>query len=223
MEKAIAYYRVSTRGQGQSGLGLEAQRAAVLAYIKSAGLELLSEHIEIETGTGKRARPKLAEALGEAKKQGAVLVIAKLDRLSRNVRFICELLESKVAFVALDCPQANSLTVHLLAALAEYEARLISTRTREALKMVKARGKRLGNPQNLTAEGRARGREVLRKRAQESARKVAGYVTTLRQQGYSLADIAERLNNDGFTTPTGKSWHPAQVGRVIARLPGIAT
>ncbi len=128
MPPAVAYYRVSTLKQGQSGLGLEAQRHAVTAFARTRNLDVIQEVIEIETGTAKRERPQLRAALETARQAGAILVIAKLDRLARNVAFISSLMEARTPFVACDMPDATELTVHIMAALAEHEARLIGTR-----------------------------------------------------------------------------------------------
>src|SRR5712675_1546426 len=141
--KFIGYLRVSTEKQGLSGLGIDAQRKAIEDYLNGGRWELLAEHVEIESG--KRSdRPELAKALAQSKATGATLVIAKLDRLARNVAFISNLMESGVDFVAADMPQANRLTVHVLAAIAEHEAAAISARTKAALARAKARGTRLG-------------------------------------------------------------------------------
>ena len=145
----VAYYRVSTDKQSRSGLGLEAQRAAVEAHVAGARGAVAAGFIEVESGR-KKDRPQLAAALAAARAHRAVLVIAKLDRLARNVHFVSGLMESGVEFVAADMPTVNRLTVHILAAVAEEEARMISARTKAALAAAKARGVRLGNP-NLAA------------------------------------------------------------------------
>ncbi len=142
--KTASYYRVSTERQGQSGLGLDAQRSAVAAY--AVGKELSGEFVEVESGR-KDNRPHLSAALALCRRKRAVLVIAKLDRLARSVAFISNLMESGVEFVAVDMPQANRLTLHILAAVAEHEREMISQRTRAALSAAKMRGTRLGNPQ----------------------------------------------------------------------------
>ena len=148
--KFIGYLRVSTEKQGQSGLGLDAQRKAIEDYLNGGKWELLAEYVEIESG--KRSdRPELAKALAHSKATGATLVIAKLDRLSRNVAFISNLMESGVEFVAADMPMANRLTVHVLAAVAEHEREMISQRTSAALAAAKARGAKLGNPNGARA------------------------------------------------------------------------
>ena len=149
--KFVAYYRVSTAKQGRSGLGLEAQQEAVRSYLNGGSWQLVAEVVEVESGK-RNDRPKLAEALRLCRLHGATLIIAKLDRLARNVAFISNLMESGVEFTAVDFPQANRLTVHILAAVAEHEAKAISTRTKDALAAAKARGKRLGGDRgNLPA------------------------------------------------------------------------
>src|SRR5215217_861284 len=159
--KFVAYYRVSTAKQGRSGLGLEAQQEAVRSYLNGGAWELVDEVVEVESGK-RNGRPKLAEALRLCRLHGATLIIAKLDRLARNVAFISNLMESGVEFTAVDFPQANRLTVHILAAVAEHEREMISQRTKAALAAAKARGKRLGGDRgNLRAVG-DRGREINR-------------------------------------------------------------
>jgi DNA invertase Pin-like site-specific DNA recombinase len=149
--KFVAYYRVSTAKQGRSGLGLEAQQEAVRAYLNGGSWQLVAEVVEVESGK-RNDRSKLAEALRLCRLHGATLIIAKLDRLARNVAFISNLMESGVEFTAVDFPQANRLTVHILAAVAEHEAKAISTRTKDALAAAKARGVRLGGDRgNLPA------------------------------------------------------------------------
>ena len=148
----VAYYRVSTDRQGKSGLGLEAQREAVQSYLNGGSWTLAAEVTEVESGK-RNDRPELDRALGLCRLYGATLVVAKLDRLARNVAFISKLMESGVDFVAVDFPQANRLTVHILAAVAKHEAAMISQRTKAALAAAKARGVKLGNPANLRATG----------------------------------------------------------------------
>jgi DNA invertase Pin-like site-specific DNA recombinase len=143
--KFIAYFRVSTDRQGKSGLGLDAQREAVMNYLNGGRWTLVDEFTEVESGK-RNDRPELVKALTTCKQQKAKLAIAKLDRLSRNLAFIATLMDSGVEFIAVDNPHANKLTVHILAAVAQHEREIISARTSEALKAAKARGKRLGNP-----------------------------------------------------------------------------
>ena len=216
--KAIAYYRVSRQKQAASGLGLEAQQANVAAFARARGYEVIASFTEVETGTNKRQRPELASALEQAKREGAELLIAKLDRLARNVHFVSGLMESRVRFTAVDLPEVDSLTVHILAAVAEKEAKMISTRTKDALEAAKARGVKLGNPQNLTHEARVRGAQARRHQALEAYRLVSGYVQMLRSQGLSLQKVADRLNAEGHRTVMGKLWQPTQVRNVLQRV-----
>lgn len=214
---AVAYYRVSTAKQGQSGLGLEAQRAAVMAHAKAQGLELVDEFTEIETGTRKRARPQLAAALERTRRTGGVLLIAKLDRLARNVAFVASLMESGVRFVAVDMSEADNLTIHVMAAVAEREAALISTRTKAALAARKARGLTLGKPENLTQEAREAGAAATRAAAVSAMRTAAAYSHNLRGQGRSLREIAAQLQAHGFRTRQGGDWSAVQVKRLLDR------
>jgi DNA invertase Pin-like site-specific DNA recombinase len=218
-QEAIGYYRVSTQRQASSGLGLEAQRETVTAYARTAGLRVAAEFIETETGTSKRTRPELVKALQEAKRRGALLVIAKLDRLARNVRFIADLMEAGVDFVAVDFPNANRLTLHILSAMAEHEARLISVRTREALGAAKRRGKRLGRPENLTHEAQLMGARAMQAKAVKETLQASALARVLHDGGFSLREIAHRLTEAGHRTRTGKDWGPVQVSRVLHRAP----
>ena len=182
----VAYYRVSTERQGQSGLGLDAQKAAVAAYMRGKG-ELEGEFVEVESGR-KDDRPQLAAALALCRrKPGRVLVIAKLDRLARSVAFISNLMESGVAFLAVDMPYANKLTLHVLAAVAEHEREMISQRTKAALAAAKARGTRLGNPRPDTARMRA----AIAERVASFRAGVLPTILLLQAEGRSLRAIAE--------------------------------
>ena len=153
-ELCVAYYCVSTQRQGESGLGLDAQREAVRDYARVNGKNIIAEFTEVESGR-KTSRVELDKAFGEAKRKKALLVIAKIDRLARNVAFISQLMESKVEFVAVDMPDAGRLTIHIMAAIAEHEAKMISDRTKAALKAAKDRGTKLGNP-NLESDNQKR-------------------------------------------------------------------
>jgi DNA invertase Pin-like site-specific DNA recombinase len=219
--KFISYLRVSTDKQGKSGLGVEAQRQAIENYLNGGHWKLLKEYIEVESGK-KDERPKLTEALAACKMTGATLVIAKLDRLSRNVRFIAELMDSGAEFVACDFPKANRLTIHILAAVAEHEREMISKRTREALRAAKARGVQLGSPRNLSekaaAKGRVLGRNVRTARADEHANMVYSAIAAYQKEGLSLNSIARKLNEDNTLTPRGKTWTPTAVKRAIERV-----
>lgn len=216
--KFVAYYRVSTARQGRSGLGLEAQQQAVRSYLNGGTWELVAEEVEIESGT-KADRPKLLEALKLCRVHRATLVIAKLDRLARNVAFISNLMESRVEFVAVDFPSANRLTVHVLSAVAEHEARMISERTRAALGAAKARGRKLGgdrgNLPNVAVDG-ARASALLRNaRASERAADLAPILTPLVAKNYSLREIANYLNARSIQAPRGGGWSAIQVRRVL--------
>ncbi|MFC4640034.1 recombinase family protein [Deinococcus hohokamensis] len=215
MPAAVAYYRVSTTKQGQSGLGLEAQRHAVTVFARSRGLDVIREVIEIETGTAKRDRPQLRAALETAREAGAVLVIAKLDRLARNVAFISSLMEARTPFVACDMPDATELTVHIMAALAEHEARLIGTRTQDALAAAKARGVKLGSPVPMSEACREAGRASTARKAQAAYGALNGYIRLMRQTGMPLREIASRLNAEGHRSRTGRAWNHTQVARVL--------
>lgn len=219
-KRYVSYIRVSTEKQGRSGLGLEAQRAAVEGYVRAQGGSVLHEYVEIESGT-KSDRPELAKALAHARLTGAVLVVAKLDRLARNVHFLSSIMESKVDFVAVDNPNANRLTIHILAAIAEYEREMISRRTRDALLAARARGVRLGNPNGakaLSGLGNGPAVEALRAAARERAENVLPVIEAIRTEGVtSLRAIAAELNRRGIRTPHDKAWHPASVSRVLGR------
>lgn len=211
-----AYYRVSTERQGISGLGLDAQRNAVLQHMQREDGRISGEFVEVESG--KRSdRPKLAEAIRECKRNKATLIIAKLDRLARNVHFISGLLESGVDFVAVDNPHANRFQIHLLAAFAEYERELISKRTKEALAQAKARGVKLG-AKDQKALSRA-GAGALKASALEFAEKLRPIVEGLSAQGIcGPSALSEALNARGVASRTGGRWYPSTVSKVLARL-----
>lgn len=221
--KAVTYYRVSTAAQGRSGLGLEAQRMAVAEVCRARGLEIIAEFTEVESG--KRAdRPELTEALRRAKLAGATLVVAKLDRLSRSVAFLSALQDSGAKFIAADMPEANELTVHILAAVAQAERKAISTRTREALRAAKARGAKLGNPNGAAplrraAKGNVAAVEACKAGAQSRAMELAAEIEAVRAAGaQSLREIAQMLNARHIEAPRGGSWHPSGVKRLLERL-----
>jgi DNA invertase Pin-like site-specific DNA recombinase len=201
----VAYYRVSTDRQGESGLGLEAQRAAVARF--THGASLLSEFQEIESGKRHTNRPQLAAALDTCRRHKATLVIARLDRLARNVYFISGLMESGVDFVAVDMPQANRLTIHILAAVAEHEREAISQRTKAALRAAKQRGTRLGNPrwQDSIEQARTARNPVSLSPAQLSI------MQNRRAEGWTLRQIASEMNTLGLKTPRGAAWYASTV------------
>ena len=209
----VPYYRVSTAGQGKSGLGLSAQREIVSRFVKT-GDQLLLEFVEIESG--KRAdRPQLTAAIAHAKQHGARLLIAKLDRLSRNVSFIFSLRNSEVDFVACDIPDANTLTVGIMAVLAQHERELIGERTRAALQAKKAQGFTLGTP-SLTPAIREQGRQVQQHNARTHPANVQGaeLIRLYRNEGLTYQAIAQRLNRMGFATRRGKPFQPMSVYRL---------
>jgi DNA invertase Pin-like site-specific DNA recombinase len=215
----IAYYRVSTPRQGRSGLGLDAQRKAVNDRLCGGG-ELISEYIEIESGR-KNDRPKLAEALAACRLHRATLIIAKLDRLARNVAFVSNLMEAGVEFEAVDFPQANRLTIHILAAVAEHEACTGSDRTRGALAAAKARGVILGGWRGRagTCKDLVRARAARTDRAVRRSSDLGPTIREIQHSGaQSLAAIASGLNQRGITAPRGGIWRAAQVKRVLTRL-----
>ena len=204
MSSLIAYYRVSTQRQGTSGLGLEAQQACVHTYTRAGAHTLLAAYQEVESGC-RSDRPALAKALAHAKRAKATLIIAKLDRLARNVAFVSRMMEVGVEFVACDNPHANRLTLHILAAVAEDEARL-SQRTKDALAAYKARGGRLGTPGNLTPAAARKGTVVNQSRAVAAHASVLPELMARRAEGQSLRQLAATLNAAGYVTRTGGPW-----------------
>lgn len=220
MKPLIGYIRVSTEKQGRSGLGLDAQRAAVEAFAKAEGFEVVAVYEEIETGKGAdalAARPKLREALAHARKLGAPVVVAKLDRLSRDVHFISGLMAQGVPFISVELgANADPFMLHLFAALAEKERALISTRTKAALQAAKARGQVLGNPR--LANARKAAADANRAAADAAAAKVLGIVREYHEVlGLSLRTTAEKLNESGIKTPRGGMWAAQSVKNVLAR------
>lgn len=214
MKTAIAYYRVSTDQQGKSGLGLEAQQEAVRLFTEREGYQVTAHFTEIESGK-KNKRPQLSNALDQCRKKRATLIIAKLDRLGRNVAFIANLMESRVQFKAVDNPHADELMIHLLAAFAQHERKQISTRTRDALQAVLRRGVQLGRY----------GKEVLSQQnseaADEFAERMRPVITDIQQQGITtIRAICKELNCREVPTfrNQGESWHCTTVQRLIKRM-----
>lgn len=207
----IAYYRVSTQRQGVSGLGLEAQQTDVKRFISKEG-KLVAEYQDIESGKHNN-RPSLIKAIEECKKQDATLLIAKLDRLSRNASFIFTLRDSKVNFVCCDMPTANSVTIGIMAVLAQDERERISQRTKVALAELKKRGVKLGCPENLTNEARKISLQVRKQKAleDENSRKAGALIISMRKEGRSFYCITKSLNELGFKTRTGKKFQQNQV------------
>jgi len=207
----VAYYRVSTNRQGASGLGLDAQREAVKRHLGERG-QLLAEFTEIESGRRDSNRPQLPAALDACRKRRAVLLIARLDRLARNVAFIANLMESGADFVAVDIPEANRLTMHILAAVAEHEREMISQRTKAALAQAKARGTQLGNPRALEALKLANAAKAHVRPAPE----VRALITGWKAQGKGLRAIARELNRLRIRTPRGCAWYASTVKNQLA-------
>jgi DNA invertase Pin-like site-specific DNA recombinase len=208
----MAYYRVSTDRQGRSGLGLEAQQQAVQQFLHGRG-QIVDSFTEVESGK-RHDRPKIAAALDACRKHKAVLIIAKLDRLARNVHFISGLMESGVEFVAVDMPEANRLTIHILAAVAEHEREMISKRTKEALKDAKVRGVKLGSPE--PKKGAAIRSQVLREKAERFATNILPIIHGLQQQGItSNRAIAKALNARGIKTANNCRWYDTTVRNIL--------
>lgn len=236
MCRVVAYYRVSTEAQGRSGLGLGAQQEAVTALCQQRGWEIIAEFTEVESGK-RDDRPQLIAALKRAKVTGARLVIAKLDRLSRNVAFLAALQDSGAKFTAADMPEADEFTVHILAAVAQRERKLTSDRTKAALAAAKAKatwtkadgtpyksGTRLGNPNGAAAirragKGTSAALEAVRGNAADRAAEYAETIADVQAAGAtSLAAIALELNARGIVTPRGGKWHPSSVRNLLHRL-----
>jgi DNA invertase Pin-like site-specific DNA recombinase len=218
--KWISYLRVSTDRQGQSGLGIEAQRKAVADYLNGGCWQLLHEYVEVESGK-RNDRPQLVAALAHAKATGATILIAKLDRLSRNAHFLLGLKEAGVDFQAVDMPGANRLTVGIMALVAEEERRMISARTKAALAAAKARGQKLGNPNGaavLRGRGNAEAVTALKLKADVHAAQVRPIIEAIRGEGkISLNTIAGELNNRGILTANGGRWHAMTVRNLLQR------
>ena len=215
MVKYIAYYRVSTAKQTVSGLGLEAQRAAVNAYICGREHQLIAEYTETESGRNSD-RPKLAEALADAKRRRATLVIARLDRLARSVMFVASLMESGVAFVACDMVDASPLFLHIMAAVAEAEAKAISERTKAALAAARARGVKLGGPNILDAQRLAR--ESIIKKADDLSAGLIPIIKQMVDRGENSSHrIAAELQRLGIKTARNKNWHGITVLKMLKR------
>ena len=221
--RTVAYYRVSTDKQGRSGLGLEAQKAAVKAFLDGKGWPPVAEFVEVESGR-KADRPELARALEACRLYRATLVIAKLDRLSRNASFLLSLRDAGVEFVACDMPEANRLTVGIMALMAEHEAEMVSRRTKDALAAAKARGQRLGGFRGYipSETDRAQAARARAEAARERASQVIPLVREIRAIGItSLAGIARELTQRGVPTPRGAgAWQAVQVARVLASRKG---
>lgn len=205
--KFVAYLRVSTEKQGYSGLGLLAQREIIQNYLRDTNP--IAEYVEVESGRKTdKGRPKLKEALEQCRKHDAKLIVAKLDRLARNVAFLSQLLESDVDIVFCDFPQANKMVLHILAAISQYEAELIATRTKQALAAKKQRGFTLGNPEHLMDSldtAIAKAAETNKRKAEENPnnKRATAMLKVLAKEGRTLQEMADYLNHEGFTTSRG--------------------
>jgi DNA invertase Pin-like site-specific DNA recombinase len=220
MKQLVAYLRVSTQKQGRSGLGIEAQRDAVARFAQAEGATVLAEFVEVETGKGSDAidrRPRLAAALAQAKREGCAIVVAKLDRLSRDVHFISGLMGRRVPFIVAELgADADSFMLHLYAALAEKERKLISERTRAALAIKKAQGVKLGNPRLYEATAKAA--LATRRGADVFAANVLPVIRSIEASGVTrYRGIAEALNARGVHTARGGGWHAATVRNAMLR------
>jgi DNA invertase Pin-like site-specific DNA recombinase len=218
--KWISYLRVSTDRQGKSGLGIEAQRNAVTEFLNGGNWSLVKEYTEVESGKNTE-RPKLDDAIKACRAYGAKLVIAKLDRLSRDAHFLLGLEKAGVDFVAADMPNANRLTVGIMAMVAEEERRMISKRTKDALAAAKRRGTKLGGDRGVVPSKRVRAKAVaaIQARADSRVADIAPIIADLQAAGRtSLRAIADGLNDAGIKTPRGGSWSATQVQRTLERL-----
>lgn len=220
-KKFVAYYRVSTQRQGRSGLGLEAQQQMVRQFVSACGGQLMQELEEVESGKKTHNRPKLKEAMALCRKRGikATLIVAKLDRLARQQSFVSVMLDTPgIEFVACDMPEANKLMLQIMSAVAEYEGKLISDRTKAALAARKARGMTLGNPNNFLINGTP-APEANRVKAREEAERLRPVVEAMKAQGITtIKAITQELNQRGYKTTKGLAFHPTTTARVLARL-----
>ncbi len=217
----VSYLRVSTKRQGRSGLGLEAQRQSVADYLNGGAWTLVGEFVETESGKA-NDRPQLAAALAACRVHRATLVVAKLDRLSRDAAFLLALRDAGVEFLAVDMPEANRMTVGIMAVIAEQEREMIAARTRAALAAAKRRGTVLGNPDNLTDKARRKGSKVAAQvrglEADARAADLASIVGPMRDRGASLREIAAELTEMEIPTPRGGAWTADAVRRLLLRM-----
>jgi DNA invertase Pin-like site-specific DNA recombinase len=221
MGRAIAYLRVSTQRQQRSGLGIEAQRAAVTRFAEAEGITIIGEYVEAETGKGADAldrRPQLAAALAAARSAKCAVLVSKLDRLSRDVAFVSGLMAQRVPFIVAELGRdADPFMLHLYAALAEKERRLISERTMAALAAKKEQGATLGNPTNIAQAGVV-GRRTQRAEADRFAANMLPIIRSIQSTGpIGMVSIARQLNERGIRTPRGARWHVSSVANILAR------
>ncbi|WP_276805245.1 recombinase family protein [Bacteroides stercorirosoris] len=219
MSKYVAYLRQSTTKQEKSGLGIEAQRDIIHSFVKDG--QIISEYVETESGKN-NFRPKLQEALALCRKTNSILIVAKLDRLSRNVAFTSKLLESDVEITFCDFPQANRLILHIISSIAEYEANLISQRTRQSLKAKKERGVKLGKSENLMnkhSEAIQRSNQTNREKAKNNTNnmRAVALLRSMVKEGMTVSQMADKLNKQGFVTSKGCKFQIVQVQRLMQR------
>ena len=220
MLQYVSYLRVSTQKQGYSGLGLAAQREIIRKHLN--GNEPLAEYVEVESGR-KKDRPKLKEALARCKKENAILIVAKLDRLARNVSFLSNLLESEIEIVFCDFPQANKMVLHILSAISQYEAELISSRTKQALAAKKSRGCKLGNPEHLLDKHeQAIKNSVATNKAKAmnnpNNKRAIALLKILMKENKSYRQMADALNSQGFVTSRGNEFSASNVYHILKRF-----
>lgn len=218
-QQYVSYLRVSTQKQGYSGLGLEAQKEIIRNYLNDK--TPFTEYVEVESGR-KKERPKLKEALELCRKTGSTLIVAKLDRLARNVSFLSSLLENDVEIVFCDFPQANKMVLHILSAISQYEAELTASRTKSALQAKKARGYRLGNPEHLLDKHRQAIQNSImtcKTKADNNPnnKRAVAMLRTLVKENRSLKEMADILNGEGFVTSKGASFSKTTVYKLIKR------
>jgi len=215
--KFVSYCRVSTKSQGESGLGLEAQRQSIKDYLDGGNWSLIQEFIEVESGRNNK-RPELTKALDFCKKESACLIIARLDRLSRNAAFLMNLMESKIKFICVDNPNIDNFTAGILALVAQKEAENISARTKAGLQAAIARGKKLGGTgQVKAAKASVKVRQEQQRAFAEELRPVIADI----QKAFNnptLQELADCLNRRGYKTIWGSEWHPTSVSRLIAQI-----
>ena len=210
----VAYYRVSTKKQGESGLGLDSQREIIRHFYSN----IVAEYIEVKSGKNTTKRPILEQAIAECVAHGHTLVVSKIDRLSRNTEDALSIYNRlNKRLVSCDAPQVDERYISRCMAVAQHETKLVSERTKAAMKQAKKRGTKLGTPENLTSEARKAGNETMKQKAKDAYNLSYDYIKTLRDSGQTLAQISERLNEEGHTTRNDKPFQPMTVKRILDR------
>lgn len=216
--KAVCYYRVSTQKQGRSGLGLEAQKEITTQYVTSIGGSVIAEHTDVESGTH-RDRSGLMEAIAACKRENATLVIAKLDRLARDVEFTFKVVNSGIKIHFCDMPQLNTMILGVFASVAQYERELCSKRTKQALAAKKAQGVKLGAPDPMFSDSqREKAQAVRKENAERRSTQFIDLIELYRSQGLTLQAIADKLNSKGFATSRGRAFNPSTIAMYLKRL-----